>query len=48
VHTDYFDPKLYANDKRWASGHNRLATVFFYLTVTPSRKKKYYNTGNNW
>ena len=32
VHYDYFDPAMYPGDKRWASGHNRLATVFFYLT----------------
>lgn len=32
VHYDFFDPKMYPGDKRWASGHNRLATVFFYLT----------------
>ena len=28
-------PKMYPGDKRWASGHNRLATVFFYLSTVP-------------
>ena len=32
VHYDFFDPAMYPGDKRWMSGHNRLATVFFYLT----------------
>jgi prolyl 4-hydroxylase len=32
VHYDFFDPAMYPGDKRWVSGHNRLATVFFYLT----------------
>jgi len=36
VHYDFFDPKMYPGDKRWASGHNRLATVFFYLTSVQS------------
>lgn len=36
VHYDFFDPKMYPGDKRWASGHNRLATVFFYLTSVES------------
>jgi prolyl 4-hydroxylase len=32
VHHDYFEPSMYPGDKRWASGHNRMITVFFYLT----------------
>ncbi|KAJ1494688.1 hypothetical protein T484DRAFT_2399519 [Baffinella frigidus] len=46
VHTDYFDPKLYANDKRWAAGHNRLATVFFYLTTVEEGGQTVFPYGN--
>ena len=27
VHYDFFDPKMYPGDKRWASGHNRFLSV---------------------
>mmetsp|Transcript_18462 Transcript_18462/g.45318 ORF Transcript_18462/g.45318 Transcript_18462/m.45318 type:complete len:762 (+) Transcript_18462:139-2424(+) len=32
VHHDFFDKMQYLGDDRWNSGHNRILTVFFYLT----------------
>uniref|UniRef100_A0A7S4UJW3 Fe2OG dioxygenase domain-containing protein n=1 Tax=Guillardia theta TaxID=55529 RepID=A0A7S4UJW3_GUITH len=46
VHYDFFDPKMYPGDKRWSSGHNRLVTVFFYLTSVEKGGETIFPFGN--